>query len=93
MHAWRVNNEVYVQTRRDDLLRQAGRERLAATSELPRRPAARLVYVSGAVLYRVGSQLAHLGRKLQGMLPDTGADVADIRVDVVLAGRPGKEPR
>ena len=74
MHAWRVNNEVYVQTRGEDLLRQTRAERLASTCAKSRRRTANLAYVSRVVLYRVGSQLVRLGYQLQGLLPENSGD-------------------
>lgn len=93
MHAWRVNNVVYVRERGDDLLRQAHRERLAAKCAQPRQRPVRLAYLSGVVLYRVGSQLVRLGRQLQGLLPENGGDPPDIVTDIALAGPAGEKLR
>lgn len=78
MHAWRVNNVVYVETRRDDLLRETQARKLAARGATRGQRPPRLAYLSGAVLYRVGSRLARLGRQLQGMLPESSGEMPDI---------------
>ncbi|MCC7209025.1 MAG: hypothetical protein IT323_17070 [Anaerolineae bacterium] len=80
MHAWRVNNVVYVETRRDDLLREAQARRLASRGTAYRSRPPRLAYLSGVVLYRVGSRLVRLGRQLQGMLPEgsSGGEMPDV---------------
>lgn len=93
MHAWRVNNEVYVKMRGEDLLRQARADRLAAACAQHRQRPLRLAYLSGVVLDRVGSRLVRLGRQLQGMLPESSGDVPDIGPDIALAGPAGKRLR
>lgn len=88
MHAWRVNNVVYVETRRDDLMRDAEARRLAADGAWLRPRPPRLASLFGMALCRVGHGLVRLGRQLQGMLPESNSGEMP---DIALAGPAGRK--